>query len=254
MSTVRAGQTGATRVCPHCKAIVLESAAVCPGCRHHLRFNSVGKRSGEADAYCALSIDGTIAHRQTGEPCEYCIVLDITNERGEQLVRQVVGVGALQPGELRRLNLSVDMLPIGLAASKAQSAPAAGLASTSSVPPGRPAVPDRAALAGRPGVSGPGGSSAAGPVSANPMAARGAGTGTGTGMAASRATGIPSAAQPAVTSPPMPPPRGPQPPAPVSMPAKVTAAAPPTAGATPKMLNSGPGGTLGQRLRIFRKP
>ena len=28
-----------TRVCPHCKATILASAAVCPSCRHHLRFD-----------------------------------------------------------------------------------------------------------------------------------------------------------------------------------------------------------------------
>jgi len=110
MSTARAGTPGATRVCPHCKAVVLETAAVCPGCRHHLRFNATDASA--AEAYCAFNIEGTIAHKQTGEHCEYCIVLDIRNERGEQILRQVVGVGALHPGELRRLNLAVEMLPV----------------------------------------------------------------------------------------------------------------------------------------------
>ena len=31
--------SGATRTCPHCRATILESAIVCPGCRHHLRFD-----------------------------------------------------------------------------------------------------------------------------------------------------------------------------------------------------------------------
>ena len=122
MSTVRAGQPGATRVCPHCKATVLESAAICPGCRHHLRFASAGQQlTGVADGYCAFSVVGTLAHKLTDEPCEYCIVLDVSNERGEQIMRQVVGVGALQPGELRRLNLSVDMLPLATPLAKAQA-------------------------------------------------------------------------------------------------------------------------------------
>ena len=34
----RTGAVGRTRVCPHCKATILESAAVCPQCQHHLRF------------------------------------------------------------------------------------------------------------------------------------------------------------------------------------------------------------------------
>ena len=112
MSTLRSGAPGATRVCPHCKATVLESAAVCPGCRHHLRFGGAGQVLDAGEGYCALSVDGTIAHTQASEPCEYCVVLDVKDDRGEQLTRQVVGVGVLQVGELRRLNVSVEMLPV----------------------------------------------------------------------------------------------------------------------------------------------
>jgi hypothetical protein len=112
MSTVRSGSPGATRVCPHCKATVLESAAICPGCRHHLRFSGNGHALEAGEGYCALSVDGTIAHTQASEPCEYCVVLDVRNARGEQLTRQVIGVGVLQSGELRRLNVSVEMLPV----------------------------------------------------------------------------------------------------------------------------------------------
>jgi len=35
----RVAASGKTRVCPHCKTVILESAAVCPGCQHHLRFD-----------------------------------------------------------------------------------------------------------------------------------------------------------------------------------------------------------------------
>jgi len=112
MSIVRSGSPGATRVCPHCKATVLESAAICPGCRHHLRFSGNGHALEAGEGYCALSVDGTIAHTQTSEPCEYCVVLDVRNARGEQLARKVVGVGVLQSGEVRRLNVSVEMLPV----------------------------------------------------------------------------------------------------------------------------------------------
>jgi len=30
---------GKTRTCPHCKATILESLSICPGCLHHLRFD-----------------------------------------------------------------------------------------------------------------------------------------------------------------------------------------------------------------------
>jgi hypothetical protein len=112
MSTARPGNLGATRVCPHCKATVLENSAVCPGCRHHLRFNAGATQTVTEDGYCALDVDGTIRHKVSSEPCEYCVVLDVRNERGEQVVRQVVGVGVLQAGESRRLHVAVDMLPV----------------------------------------------------------------------------------------------------------------------------------------------
>jgi hypothetical protein len=111
MSGVRPGGLGATRVCPHCKATVLESAAVCPACRHHLRFNAGAAQPGSDDNYTALNIEGTIAHAVKDEACEYCVVLAIRNERGEHVTRQVVGVGALQPGESRSVSVAVEMLP-----------------------------------------------------------------------------------------------------------------------------------------------
>jgi len=112
MSSARPGNLGATRVCPHCKATVLENSTVCPGCRHHLRFNTGTTQTVTEDGYCALDVDGTIRHKVASEPCEYCVVLDVRNERGEQIVRQVVGVGVLQAGEARRLHVAVDMLPV----------------------------------------------------------------------------------------------------------------------------------------------
>src|SRR5579863_8609432 len=125
MSLIRSGSPGATRVCPHCKATVLESAAVCPGCRHHLRFGGAGQVLDAGEGYCALSVDGTIAHTQASEPCEYCVVLDVKDDRGQQLTRQVVGVGVLQVGELRRLNVSVEMLPVRAPVAAKAPAPAA---------------------------------------------------------------------------------------------------------------------------------
>jgi hypothetical protein len=132
MSSLRSGSPGATRVCPHCKATVLETAAICPGCRHHLRFSTEAGQATGDEGYCALSVDGSIAHKVTTEPCEYFVVLDIRNERGEQLARQVVGVGVLQPGEVRRLNVSVGMRPVrAQAAVKSQPSVASSATSSS---------------------------------------------------------------------------------------------------------------------------
>jgi len=144
MSSLRSGTPGATRVCPHCKATVLETAAICPGCRHHLRFSAEAGQSTADEGYCALSVDGSIAHKDGSEPCEYFVVLDIRDERGEQLARQVVGVGVLQPGELRHLNVSVGMRPVrAQAATRSQPALSSATAAT------QPAAAKPAAAMGR---------------------------------------------------------------------------------------------------------
>ena len=223
MSTLRAGQPGATRTCPHCKATVLESASICPGCRHHLRFGSGTKLAEES--YTALSVDGTIAHRESGIVCEYCIVLDITNERGEQVIRQVVGVGALQPGERRRLNVSVQMLPlVPQVLPRTQGTAAAPLP----------------AAAKTPMASGTLMSGAAAPQ-ANPPGVNPARPALPPGPGASAATARP-AAPAANGAPPLTP-----------RPASASASAPGTP--RPAGAPQPPGGTASsQRLRIFRKP
>jgi len=111
MAVARQSSVGATRVCPHCKATVLQSANICPGCQHHLRFNTTNAEP-EVPALSAMRIEGTIHHPARGEQCEYCVVVAITNERGEKLARQVVGVGALQPGERHRYSFSVELMPV----------------------------------------------------------------------------------------------------------------------------------------------
>jgi hypothetical protein len=110
-SAARQGNLGATRVCPHCKATVLQTANVCPGCQHHLRFN-IGSAEQQVAALSAMSIEGTIRHATRDEQCEYCVVVSITNDKGEKVTRQVVGVGALQPGEQHRYSFSIELMPV----------------------------------------------------------------------------------------------------------------------------------------------
>jgi hypothetical protein len=59
-----------------------------------------------------MRIEGTIHHPARGEQCEYCVVIAITNEQGEKVARQVVGVGALQPGERHKYSFSVELMPV----------------------------------------------------------------------------------------------------------------------------------------------
>ncbi|GAB2506187.1 hypothetical protein GCM10027084_20840 [Pseudoxanthomonas sangjuensis] len=114
MSTPRPGSAGATRVCPHCKTTILESAAVCPSCRHHLRFDEAALTALRAMPVATpLRVEGTVRHPADGGPWEYTVVMVIRNDRGEEINRQVVGVGAMQPGEERSFSLSVEMVQRG---------------------------------------------------------------------------------------------------------------------------------------------
>jgi hypothetical protein len=114
MSTVRPGAPGATRTCPHCRATILESAAVCPACKHHLRFDptAAAKRAAAATV-TPLRVEGTITHPSGGAPVEYSVVIAIANDRGEEVARQVVGVGALNPDEKRTITLTVEVFGTG---------------------------------------------------------------------------------------------------------------------------------------------
>jgi hypothetical protein len=98
---------GKTRTCPHCKATILESATVCPGCQHHLRFDPAAQRM--LPAATPLRVEGTVRHPSGSETWEYTIVLAVRNERGEELTRQVVGVGVLAPNDVRSFTMAVEL-------------------------------------------------------------------------------------------------------------------------------------------------
>ena len=101
---------GKTRTCPHCKATILESLSICPGCLHHLRFDQEAAKR-QVAATTALRVEGVIRHPPLQEPWEYFVVIAIRNDRGEEVTRQVVSVGALQSTEKRTFALSVEVLP-----------------------------------------------------------------------------------------------------------------------------------------------
>ena len=112
MSTSRPGTAGATRSCPHCKTVILESASVCPACKHHLRFDeaaAVAQRM--AETIVPLHVQGTVRHPPEGPAWEYTVVLTIRNDRGVEIARHVAGVGAMQANEERTFTLSVEAVP-----------------------------------------------------------------------------------------------------------------------------------------------
>lgn len=111
MSVGRFAVPGKTRICPHCKATILDSASICPACQHHLRFDPAAAAEKRAQATVVpLKVEGTIKHPAGLEqPWEYSVVIAIRNERGEEIARKVIGVGALAQGEQRSFTLGVEV-------------------------------------------------------------------------------------------------------------------------------------------------
>jgi RNA polymerase subunit RPABC4/transcription elongation factor Spt4 len=116
VSNVRSGSPGATRACPHCKETILESAAVCPQCKHHVRFAGGGTAAAAApeaaEVITALKIEGSIRQPADTTAWEYSVVVSIRNESGKEIARKLIGVGAMVPDELRTFNLSVEVVPM----------------------------------------------------------------------------------------------------------------------------------------------
>ena len=80
-----------------------------PACRHYLRFERRRRsRRRPEPALTPLRIEGSIRHPADGEPWEYTVVVSIRNDRGEEIGRKLVGVGAMNPNEERTFTLSVE--------------------------------------------------------------------------------------------------------------------------------------------------
>jgi hypothetical protein len=105
----RRATVGKTRSCPHCRATILESAAVCPACRHHLRFENRRGEEARPASQVALKVSGEFARTAASGPGEYHVVVVIRDAGGAELARKVIGVGGLAPGEERKVELSVEI-------------------------------------------------------------------------------------------------------------------------------------------------
>jgi hypothetical protein len=117
VSSTRTVVAGTTRVCPHCKTTILESSTVCPACQHHLRFDPAAAAQRALQTTSALRVEGTVRHPSEGEAWEYSMVLSIRNDRGEEIDRKLVGVGAMRAGEQRTFALTVEIVAGGDAGS-----------------------------------------------------------------------------------------------------------------------------------------
>jgi hypothetical protein len=105
----RAASIGKTRSCPHCRATILESAAVCPACKHHLRFENRRGEPFEQAGKVALKVSGQFARPVAEGPGEYAVVVVIRDANGAELARKVIGVGGLAAGDERRIDLTVEL-------------------------------------------------------------------------------------------------------------------------------------------------
>ena len=66
--------------------------------------------------FSPLRVEGSIRHPNAGEAWEYAVMISIANDRGEEVARQIVGVGAIQPGEQRKFTFAVQVFtPAGAA-------------------------------------------------------------------------------------------------------------------------------------------
>ncbi len=101
---------GATRECPHCRERILESAVVCPACKHHLRFDADATVA-PASTHTPLRIEGSFQNPGDGSAWEYSVVVAIRDHRGVEIARKLIGVGALEANEQRSFTLMVDMAP-----------------------------------------------------------------------------------------------------------------------------------------------
>lgn len=83
---------------------------MCPACRHHLRFeHRRGEQPPQAASQVPLKVAGQFARDAAAGPGEYHVVVVIRDAGGAELVRKVIGVGGLAPGEERKVELSVEI-------------------------------------------------------------------------------------------------------------------------------------------------
>ncbi|HLE56155.1 MAG TPA: hypothetical protein VJB15_03665 [Rhodothermia bacterium] len=108
MSSAAQATAGKSRTCPHCRATILQSASICPICQKSLRWDP-HVAAHKSPSFSALKVEGTIQHPDAGDPWEYSVLLSIRNDRGEEIARQMVGVGGLQPHERRTFTVSVEV-------------------------------------------------------------------------------------------------------------------------------------------------
>ena len=108
MSSGSQGTAGKTRTCPHCRETILQSATACPICRKSLRWEPHTAKH-KAPGLAALAVEGQVLHPGNETAWEYSMLVTINNEKGEEIARQMIGVGTLASQEVRTFTLSVEV-------------------------------------------------------------------------------------------------------------------------------------------------
>jgi hypothetical protein len=89
--------------------MILDTASICPQCQKYLRFDSNAPGRPRRSGFTALKVEGKLEPPAGGEGWEYTMLLIIRDERGEEVARKVVGVGAIEPQTTRTFSLSVEV-------------------------------------------------------------------------------------------------------------------------------------------------
>jgi hypothetical protein len=85
---------------------------MCPVCKHYLRFDPHRSNAAAPDDL-PFHVEGTIRNQSNNGPWEYSVVLSIRDDKGKEITRQVVGVGALQQDEGRTFSFAVEVYKPG---------------------------------------------------------------------------------------------------------------------------------------------
>jgi hypothetical protein len=76
-----------------------------------LRFDPASAPVELAQSSTPLRIEGVLRQPADVGPAEYSVIVSIRNERGEEIARKLIGVGAMNPDEKRTVTLTVEVAP-----------------------------------------------------------------------------------------------------------------------------------------------
>ena len=104
MSAARSARLGERRNCPHCRSLMLASQSVCPSCAHHVTFD---RGAAAPETHVPFRVEGTVSSA-SGQPAEYMVTVTVCDERGREIDRHVVGVGAVGASGSRTIRAQVE--------------------------------------------------------------------------------------------------------------------------------------------------